>query len=87
MPAGRRRILNVILLSIGPVNGSDGCLFWLQETAGRRTRAVLRFDELRPRRALITDLYGGNARLATTRGRSVRLVLPPHGLASVTVRF
>jgi len=78
---------NVMLLSVSRADDDNACLFRLQETTGRRTRAVLRFDELMPRRALITDLYGGNARLVTTRGRSVQPVLPPRALATVTVEF
>jgi len=76
---------NVILLSISPASDASGCVFRLQETAGKRTRVALRFAELKPRRAVLTDLYEGNPRPVSARGRTVRLSLAPRQLATVKV--
>jgi len=78
---------NVLLLSSAPATGGRGYVLRLQETAGQRTRAVLRFAELKPRQASVTDLYEGNPRPAATRGRTVRVVLAPRELATVKLVF
>lgn len=78
---------NVMLLSVGLADDDRGCVFRLQETAGQRTRVVLRFAELKPRRARLTDLYGDNPRDISARSRNVSLVVPPRGLVTVHVSF
>jgi len=78
---------NVILVGVGPARDQKGYLFRLQEVAGQRTRCVLVFPELQTRRALVTDLYGGNARPVISRNHRVRLILAPHELATVKVAF
>ncbi|HUU96760.1 MAG TPA: glycoside hydrolase family 38 C-terminal domain-containing protein [Phycisphaerae bacterium] len=78
---------NVILVGVGPARDQKGYLFRLQEVAGQRTRCVLVFPELEPRRAFVTDLYGCNARRVTSRNHRIRLILKPHELATVKVAF
>jgi hypothetical protein len=78
---------NVLLLSVNPASDGAGCLLRLQETAGRSVSGALRFGDLKPRRALITDLYEGRARPATIRGRIVRVSLAPRELATLKVLF
>ena len=78
---------NVILLSVRPAAGGSSYVFRLQETAGERTRAVLRFAELKPRRAFLTDLYESNPRKTAVAGRNVRVTIAPRGLATVKVQF
>ncbi|MFQ5805961.1 MAG: glycosyl hydrolase-related protein [Phycisphaerae bacterium] len=78
---------NVILASVGPASQGSGYVLRLQETAGKPTAAALRFAELKPRRAVRTDLYEGNPRPVSVRGRTVRLSLAPHELATVKLDF
>jgi hypothetical protein len=72
-------------LNVAPAIDGAGYTFCLQEIEGQGTRAVLRFAELKPRRAYKTRLYGGDARPLPAAGRVVRLSLAPRELATLRV--
>ena len=76
-----------MLVGVAPTGDDRGYLFRLQETAGRQTPCVLRFAEMRPRRAMATDLFGENARPVAVRGRVVRFVCAPRELGALRVEF
>jgi hypothetical protein len=78
---------NVMLLSLAPADASNAYLFRLQETEGRRTRAVLRFQDARPRTAAKTDLFGAKPRRISVRGRTVSVSLAASELAALLLRF
>ena len=78
---------NVTLLAAQQTEQARTILLQLQETAGTKTQAVLRFAELPPRRAWLTNLYGEHLRPIAVQGHTVRCSLPPSALATVKVEL
>jgi len=78
---------NVMLVSSGRPQSGSGAVLRLQEVEGRRTGVALNFGDVKPRRAVVTNLYEEDGRPIRVTGRRVALSLAPYAIATVRVDF